>query len=206
MVQIYTLKLTHGKYYVGKTNQPISRILQHFTKSGSGWTKRFHPVEIMEVMSHCNDFDEDRVTLQYMDKYGIDNVRGGSFVKMKLSESEKKVIQTMIASQNDRCHNCGKAGHFASKCWKKQTTKKSPPTMWECDFCDRTFSSKKGTLYHMNVYCSQNPARHQSNNSDNSDMTESDEESDGNICFRCGRNGHYASKCYAKRHVHGYHL
>ena len=25
-------------------------------------------------------------------------------------------------------------------------------------------------------------------------------------CHKCGRKGHYASKCYAKKHINGYYL
>jgi hypothetical protein len=38
---------------------------------------------------------------------------------------------------------------------------------------------------------------------------ESDDEFDNNnnySCFRCGREGHYASSCYASKHVKGYYL
>jgi hypothetical protein len=34
---------------------------------------------------------------------------------------------------------------------------------------------------------------------------ESDDESD-NCCFRCGREGHYVSSCYALNHINGYRL
>ena len=38
-----------------------------------------------------------------MDKYGIDNVRGGSFTKVILEYSQIKTINTMIKSNNDKC-------------------------------------------------------------------------------------------------------
>ena len=40
--------------------------------------------------------------------------------------------------------------------------------------------------------------------------TSSDEENTSDeediICYRCGREGHYASTCYAKKHIKGYYL
>jgi hypothetical protein len=40
---------------------------------------------------------------------------------------------------------------------------------------------------------------------------ETDEETDDdeefkNCCFRCGRDGHYATSCYASKHIKGYYL
>ena len=29
---------------------------------------------------------------------------------------------------------------------------------------------------------------------------------DSIICFRCGREGHYAITCFAKKHINGYYL
>ena len=36
---------------------------------------------------------------------------------------------------------------------------------------------------------------------DSEDSTDSDE-----LCFRCGRGGHYANEYYAKKHVKGYYI
>ena len=33
-----------------------------------------------------------------------------------------------------------------------------------------------------------------------------EDDDDDNSCFRCGREGHYASSCYASKHVNGYYL
>jgi hypothetical protein len=35
---------------------------------------------------------------------------------------------------------------------------------------------------------------------------ESEDECDAVVCFRCGREGHYANSCYASKHIRGYYL
>jgi predicted GIY-YIG superfamily endonuclease len=78
MVYIYVLKLQSNKYYIGKTNNPQFRLSAHFDANGSEWTKLYTPVNLVELITNCDDYDEDKYTRIYMDKYGIDNnVRGG---------------------------------------------------------------------------------------------------------------------------------
>ena len=36
--------------------------------------------------------------------------------------------------------------------------------------------------------------------------SESEDDCDDVICFRCGREGHYANSCYASKHIRGYYL
>jgi hypothetical protein len=92
MVTIYVIECEYGKYYVGKSKDVDVRLLNHFTNNGSEWTKLYKPVKVLGQYDNCDDFDEDKYTIQMMEKYGINNVRGGSFVRIKLDESDQKVI------------------------------------------------------------------------------------------------------------------
>jgi cellular nucleic acid-binding protein len=116
MTSIYVLKLQNNKYYVGKSTNPNFRLEQHFNSNGSVWTKKYTPINVLEIIQNCDIFDEDKYTLKYMEKYGINNVRGGTFCEVKLKKSDLETIKKMINSSTDKCYICGESGHFANKC------------------------------------------------------------------------------------------
>ncbi len=128
MVFIYVLQLEKGKYYIGKTNNPKIRLNNHFNSNGSEWTKKYKPIKVLEIKSDCDDYDEDKITIQYMDKYGINNVRGGSFVSIKLEKYALDTLQKMSNGTNNKCFTCGKNGHFAKYCKEKNDDDE-----WETD-------------------------------------------------------------------------
>ena len=116
MISIYVLQLQDNKYYIGKTTNPEFRLHAHFNSYGSAWTQKYPPLQVIQIYHNCNNYDEDKYTLQYMEKYGINNVRGGSFCQIKLTEENKQVIQKMLNNSNDRCFICGSEEHFAKDC------------------------------------------------------------------------------------------
>jgi hypothetical protein len=118
MVYIYILKLIDNKYYVGKTNNPIFRINEHNNNNGSEWTKKYHPLSLIECFKG-DEFDEDKFTKIYMDKYGIDNVRGGSYCQMELPYYQINALKKELNGANDNCFICGSREHFVNKCDKK---------------------------------------------------------------------------------------
>ena len=146
MVFIYILKLKYNKFYIGKTDNPEFRLKNHFNKEGSLWTKKYDPIKLYQLIPDCDDFDEDKWTLKYMEKYGIDNVRGGSFCSIQLSKENKIIINKMLKSTTNKCYKCGSEDHFANKCT-------SVNEKYKCSFCDKSFTSKKGALYHEKKYC-----------------------------------------------------
>ena len=96
MVFIYILQLEQEKYYIGKTTNPTFRLQKHFTSSGSVWTKKYKPISVLEIIPNCDDYDEDKYTIKFMEKYGINNVRGGSFCEIKLSENNITILNQII--------------------------------------------------------------------------------------------------------------
>jgi hypothetical protein len=105
MLYIYILELESNKYYIGKTTNPEFRLDKHFDTSTSGasiWTNKYKPVKIIEIHANSDNFDEDKYTLKYMEKYGIDNVRGGSFCQIVLDQEITNTINKMIKNSTDK--------------------------------------------------------------------------------------------------------
>ena len=115
MVFIYVLQLKENKWYIGKTETSEFRIDTHFDSGGSEFTKKYPPQEIYQIIPECDKYNEDRYVKKYMDKYGIDNVRGGTYSRLKLTNEEKQFIQKELWGANDLCFQCG-GKHFVKDC------------------------------------------------------------------------------------------
>lgn len=113
---VYVLALENGKYYVGSSKSPYKRIINHFNNQGSQWTKRYKPLEIIEVIPDCDLYDEDKYTRKYMDKFGVDNVRGGSYTTFSFDENTHKHLQREKSFCENKCFKCGESGHYARDC------------------------------------------------------------------------------------------
>ena len=213
MTSLYILKLTRNKYYIGKSNNVSHRIQQHFAGKGAAWTKLHSPVKIITIMPTIDTFDEDKYTLEYMSKYGIDNVRGGSFCQQTLPNEARTTINRMINGAKDKCQGCGQSNHYINKCPNKSKTTKTTkpyvrPKRRLCDRCGRN-SHTADMCY----------AKKDINNATIVDIwtcvvCENDfdikikmsdhEKVCSNHCKRCDRYGHVKLNCYASWHNDGH--
>ena len=79
-MQTYVLALDQGKFYVGRTSNLDRRLRQHWTHKGAKYCKQFHPTRV--VMVREGDCEKE-LTLEFMRKFSIENVRGGPWCTLK---------------------------------------------------------------------------------------------------------------------------
>jgi len=100
---IYILKLEQNKYYIGKTKDLFTRFDAHRKGTASNWTKKYKPIFVDRVIERASVFDEDKYTKEYMNRYGINNVRGGAYVMDILPEDQINLLMREITMANDLC-------------------------------------------------------------------------------------------------------
>ena len=117
MEQIYILKLRGGKYYIGKTRNIEKRWDEHITGRGSGWTKKHKPISLITTIKSTSHFDEDKYVKEYMAKYGIENVRGGTYSKIDLDATSIALLEKEIRHSKNLCTRCGRDSHYIKDCY-----------------------------------------------------------------------------------------
>jgi hypothetical protein len=121
-MKIYVLELNSGKYYVGKTDNLEKRLIQHQTKGLPKpipcWVSTWGFKNVIEVVDG-DTFDEDKFVLKYMNIYGIDNVRGGSYSNLVLTFHQKLNLYKQLRNARNECLICGSQDHFMSQCEAK---------------------------------------------------------------------------------------
>jgi predicted GIY-YIG superfamily endonuclease len=178
---IYILRLTQGKYYVGKTNNLERRHQEHINGTASAWTRKYTPVAVEKIIPNSSHFDEDKWTKEYMNKYGIQNVRGGSYTEIHLNDFQMDTLKTEIWGAKNLCKQCGRSGHFAKTCYAKSDVHGIPIEYEDdSDDSDDSDSSEDNTYTY---YTSSNKV--------------------SGACYRCGRSSHYSPDCYATHHIDG---
>lgn len=198
---IYVLRLEDGRYYIGKSECVTKRYEQHMQGNGSAWTRKYKPVSLEKTIKDVSPFEEDKVTKEYMSKYGIENVRGGSYVEIDLSDFQIDALNMEIWAAKDLCTQCGR-GHFVKDCRAKTDVsgnilefEESSDYEWGCEYCDRTFTTAFGCGVHEKS-CKEKVIKEKRRV----------KQPDKGTCYRCGNTGHYSPDCYASRHVRGYSL
>lgn len=85
LLKLYLLELEHDKYYVGQTDDTDFRFSEHLAGKGAKWTRLHKPLHMLLTKNLSVESPaeamlyENWMTLQNMERFGWENVRGGDF-------------------------------------------------------------------------------------------------------------------------------
>jgi hypothetical protein len=179
---VYTLKLLNDKYYVGLSIDVIFDFMNHLNGYGSEWTKIYEPLEIIETIQSDN---LNETIIKCMINYGINNVRGGMYEKQILDDDDIHHIRTEIWRYKKCCIKCGRGDHDESICNEKIDVLGNMILDEECiycDICEKYFHDNDVYNSHQKQ-CQKNISKIKYND---------------NVCYKCGKQGHYMKFCKAK--------
>ena len=197
---LYTLRLQDKCWYVGTTRNLQARLQEHRRGKGSEWTREhapigfsttYPPIKLEECDALCR-LEEDKRVKQLMLAYDIDKVRGGSYARILLSRSDVMSLSKELYHAQNACLRCGRRGHWANVCRALHDIVGNV-IAHEC-----ITGKKRPHQEDDDVSSDQEASSDQDESSDQDDELESND-----VCYRCGRFGHWANQCYARRDVHG---
>ena len=91
-MHIYILLLENDYYYIGESSNFIQSYQQHIDKRSCDWTKLHRTITIAKVIQQTKEYTVDDCVIEYIKKYGIDKVRGGSFSDVVLSPKQLDLL------------------------------------------------------------------------------------------------------------------
>jgi hypothetical protein len=141
---VYIIQLEDNRFYVGTTCNPQFSMSRHFNATGTPWTTKYNPIKIIEFIPDCDKYDEDKHVRRYMENYGIDHVRGGSFCDEVLPDAMRRMLEDMKHATETACSKCGQSGHLMRNCVTKMYETELPDKIEElCCVVERTIREKK---------------------------------------------------------------
>ena len=218
---LYVLFCEGGHYYVGSTSNVDRRVAEHERGRGSAWTRKHKPVRLVETRPVRFRTDEDALVKEYMAKKGIDEVRGGSYSQIKLSEEEEQLLIRELLHAADCCLMCGSHNHYVRNCPRKNDSDSNSYYSSDeedggvvCYACGKpghvrpACKYKNATCYSCGTHGHIAPACREEIEESSCDYDDDDDEDI--ICYACGKPGHVRPQCRYKDatcykcHKHGH--
>ena len=92
-------------------------------KNGAKWTKKYPVIDLYDFHPRMKSSDENRITREMMRKFGVANVRGGSWTKVNMTKDEIRRLESKLKHKpsvsTKSCTRCGRDSHTKAKCYAR---------------------------------------------------------------------------------------
>ena len=151
MTLLYVIELNSRKFYIGTTKSTVHELdnyvsylkMHAHVKSGIDWIDKYRPLHIYQIVPNATDEELKRFVIQYMDVYGINNVRGWVYTRINLTIKENMIIMREILSSVPFCIECNKNINRLYGCVGCSNKKR-----WDCILCDNSYTTKEEAYLH----------------------------------------------------------
>lgn len=134
MQTVYVLELKANqyinRYYVGITDNLEKALKEHQNGNGGLWTKIYKPLRIYQTFNtEYSVIPVDSIVKHLMKLYGVEQVRGGSYDALVLTDTQYKNLEQEFFGVQGTCLECGLSGHFIKQCPRLAKHADSPITI-----------------------------------------------------------------------------
>jgi len=140
MINIYVLELENNKYYIGDTFMLSYGLDDYLKDNVIEWTKNNKPISVCKFFINKTEYDIVDITLEYIEKYGIDNVRCSKWTDIILYNKDM-----VFNKSNIKCKNCNQP--FNETCCEFMDD------IFCCLNCNKDFYSEKELNDHLKHSC-----------------------------------------------------
>jgi hypothetical protein len=148
MSHIHLVRLTGGKYYVGRSTRSAPEyLLKHLNGRINEWTIDNPPLQVISSIPSTDYSDLDLYVLEYMLLYGMDNVRGGSYTNTHMEYLDYNFIRSELWKGDNLCGRCGREDHEDVDCNELTNVDGE-------EIVDNEFTGPEIDPYYSDSYCS----------------------------------------------------
>jgi hypothetical protein len=190
---IYVIKLQHDKYYIGHAVNLEKRLNEHAEGTASKYTRKYKPINIKKIIPDSDPKHLDKYVMTYMDKYGMNSVRGGSFEDEILTRDRISFLVSQGIEEN-----------------KNKDKHKSKEKVKEINYDDQLSLQEKQMLDQLKYKeeIMQQPEqimqRRRPESSLKQDVKKIPIRQANGTCWICGLDGHYKEQCTQNQEIVGY--
>jgi len=189
---IYILRLEQNKYFIGEAVNLEKRLKDHSEGKVSQYTNIYRPISIKKIIPDSNPKHLDKYVIKYMEKYGMNMVRGGSFENEILTKEQIKYLKSQGIKEQQQ--------QSITQEQQKQKSYEQPTlTLQEQQMIEQQLYQEEILQQPKQIMQRRRPE-----SSLKQDVLKIPIRQANGTCYICGLDGHYKENCTRNQEINGY--